>query len=726
MAITKEEYAVLEQALRSGELQGEEAENAAGLMAGFESESGGQPATPSAPEVSPQRQEINQLIGNAAEGVVAGTALLGGFGEMAYEVGQSVYDFAAGITGSETLANWAQKAQVSKENLHEATQQVAQDVASRVLGRPVEEREIASMAEDKQKMGKLMASIGLSMGGGAATAKVATGLITTAPRALAFGAADGALWGWLGSDTKATTTQERIDERLGTASLGAVLGVGANLVPSAFLGAKNFIGKKLAAAKQKGAGDAFALGDEFGVDITWGMASGSPTVQKMEADAAGDTAQEFLAKKGEDAVQAIASKLGIPYRPTNQLNKGFYSTVENVFKQFEKRVGQLKAVKNRTWDGHVQAAKDIAGDDKLYAPMDFRKAIMDVQTDMEGRALQEIPWSNEFRRLINEVDTATKSGGATIKQLDRWWKTVNRWKSADSGIISKADDISREFADSVKGQQQVLAGDLSASLKDSIGNAAEAQTGSTAGRALDRLRTARDQYIVDGRNVQSLEEQLGIVFGSSKGNPTALISNLQNTDPVLIRRAAGILRKADGGEALLEQLKQGVFEASRNVASAQAATNPAMAGTLDVQAFTQAFRTNVKRSTMAGLLTPEEEKTAVKGIALLRNILNGQVRAKGGIVQQTTLPLSIQDASINLISRDPGFMARLTAGAVARGKGIEQLMFTKDGINLLRRLQPRNATNLGKVSAGRNAATLVLMDMLKAGAITDFFQEGEQ
>ena len=50
---------------------------------------------------------------------------------------------------------------------------------------------------------------------------------------------------------------------------------------------------------------------------------------------------------------------------------------------------------------------------------------------------------------------------------------------------------------------------------------------------------------------------------------------------------------------------------------------------------------------------------------------------------QTQLPVDMQHIAINALSRDPGFMARMLAGALQRGSGVESLFFTKAGQDVL-------------------------------------------
>lgn len=723
MPMTEEKIAVLENAIRSGELQGEDLQLAAQTIADYRNVGNQESVTPTTDPAQMTEQELGRYIGDQfksmrAKGAVAVVSALGGAGEAAHEFGQAVFDIGANITGWGALERKANAIQQTQQNLHQATQEVGAEVASRILGRPVQVNEITDLAGSNQEIGRVLTQAGLMAGGGASTARLATGVITTAPRALAFGATDGAFWGWFGSNSDAGSLQQRVDERLGQAELGVVLGASANIIPSALMGAKNWLGRKLTSILESGAADNFRLADEFGVDISWGMASGSPTIQKMEADAAGDIAQEFLANQGDDVSKAIGQRLGIDVQPVEQAGAGFYRRMENVFEAFEKRLGMLRKIKNSAWDANMQAARDMAGDSKLFVPFRFRQGINDVMSDMEGRAMHDIPWSAEFKNLMRDVDEASKAGGATINQLDRWWKTVNRWKSADSGLL----DAANPFSQGVKGQQQVLAGDLARTLKDSFGEAAVARQGTDAGRAIQKLISARDQYVLDSKNIQALENQFGQAFGTSAGDPVALINKLGNADPAIIRRAAQAMKKVDGGEMVLEQIKRGIFEAARQAGAAKAATNPSMAGVIDVEAFTKAFSANSKRSALAGLLTPEEEKTAVEGINLLRNVLNGQTRAARGVVQKATLPIGLQEVAINAISRDPGFIARLAAGAVQRGSTLEKLMFTPEGINYLKRLQPKNAKDLGKWSIGRNTAIIGLAEALKTGSISDFME----
>jgi hypothetical protein len=128
------------------------------------------------------------------------------------------------------------------------------------------------------------------------------------------------------------------------------------------------------------------------------------------------------------------------------------------------------------------------------------------------------------------------------------------------------------------------------------------------------------------------------------------------------------------------------------------------------------------RSRMAGTLNARQELNMKAGIKLMRKILNeGEV--DGGVM--TKMVTNLENITINLVSRNPGFMARLLAGALSRGRGADWLFHSDEGIEILRALQPTRAKYPG-VDAKRNAAIILLNNMMYDGASNEQEMELKQ
>lgn len=708
MPISAQEYDILVSAIQGGEIPEQEMPKIAAML--DEYEAGGQQQAPEAP--MPEMSIGDKFKQEAAKLAVGTVGEVTGAGKAATGWGQAVVDLAANTFGGETLNRWAQNLQEHEVSVEQGGELLARDVASSILGYDVQPEEIAGIMGDTQKVGELVADVGAGFTGAGAALKA-----KSMASAIGIGAGEGAFWGYLMGDSDASSLEKRVDDRIGDAKLGAVLGGTLNFVPGTMLGLKNYLGKKLAQVKADGADEAFSLADEFGEQITWGMASGNPSIQKIEADAMGDTAQKFLAKKGEDISTSIGQKLGLDVQEIDKAGEGLYKRTNKVFEMFDRQVGQMKKQKNQIWDSHVAAAKDLGGDAGIYRPTDFLQSLHQVKDDLGTHFMVDPPLADEYLNLLHQVDAAVKGEGATIGQLDNWWKTVNRWKGADSGIM----DVENALSKSNKGVQQVLSGQLSSSLKASISSAAGASSGTAQGKALDILNNGRNGYSEAVRRISGLEGEFTAALGTKSGNPMAMIDKLSDADPLIVRRAVNTIKKMDGGHIIIDQLKGAIFESARHRASAAMLTKPGQAGDLDVAAFRQILGANTKRSAMAGILSKEEEKIATKGIKLLGNVLNGQISAKGGTVMKRTLPIGVQEIAINALSRDPGFMARLAAGAASRGKGLEGMLFTNEGLRTLRSIQPGAKKDMRKWARGRNAALAILAAQTENGVMTQHF-----
>lgn len=686
----------------------------------------GQAEQPAPPELSPEqardqalaeaRQSQQQLQAGTTANLIRGA---GGMANALNEVGQAGLDLVGWVTGSDTVKNWADKMDATQQDMDQASINIAQHVAGNIMGRAPSLEETAALTEKGKQAGEILGQIGIGGTGATATAAVAKGVLTTAPRVIAYGAADGALWGWLSGKSDYNSSAERVQERVGQSSLGGFLGGAFSAIPGILTSFKNWLGKNLGEAGDVAGRtqEAFKTADEFGVDINWGMASGRPTIQKLEADAMGDQAQFFLSKKGEEMSTAIANKLGVNLPDIETIGIGHYKKMTKIFDAFDEKVGKLKGIKNQNWDKQIAQARKLGGNKPLFDPQEFYGEIAAVQDDLARRVkTDKIPLSEEFGNILEEIKKAQAKGGASVDDIDGWWNVVNRWKAERSGLLAPDSPLG-----DAAGKQQVLAGKLSAALKRSV-DRARAGTPEEQ-QAIDFVKAARDSYHEQAKAIQTLEDSFGQAFGAKTGNPHEIINKLGDADPVIVRRAVKTIKTMDGGEALIQQLKSGIMESAAFKATKAAAGNPAQAGDLDVKAFVQAFSANSKRSALAGLISPEEEKLAQQGIGLLRNVLNGQVIAKGNVVAKTTLPANFSDLAINMVSQDPGFVARLAAGAVQRGKGIENLLFTKEGINLLRSLQPRNPTELGKWNRARHLAVVALSEHLRDGAADKAIEE---
>jgi hypothetical protein len=716
MPITQEEYQILDAELRAGGLQGENAQYAAQLMAEFENANQEEEETPSwtpfATKGIPQGQTAEEQQSQAIQQEAAGLSAMGGVQQAVSGMAQAVLDGVAGLTGSETVARWAEEEQAAGEELANSTQKLVSGYTRNVFGYDPDPQELEEFVTKHMEGGQLIGKMGLGMAGGLGTAKLAKPLLNTGMRVMGFSAADGALWAYLSGDSEAASAAARANERLGDVPVGLVLGAAGGSIPAIQAGFKNFMGRKFGAHSPEALA-AIRRSEEADVAITQGMATGDPELLKIEADAMGPYAQKFLAQKGEEVYTSLAQHLGVEAPDIAELGIGHADRIAKLLDKFDVSVAKMKATTNREWDSARKLAIETGGNAKIMTPNStvdrLRGVVEDLATSHNIDITEHI--SKEYSSVLREMMQSRAQGGATAPQLDRWWKVFNRWKDSDAGIIDPGSPFSKTATD----QQKKLAGTLVSSLKDDIDAAQRMAPGTVADDTLSILKAGREAYSNGRRAIQTYTEQLRSAFGTKAMAPDEFANKLAKADPAVIRRATESLRRLDGGQEIIDDMLGLGFEAS--VLKGTQRIGPMMAGDLNVADFANAFAANTRRSALSGLLTPEQETRALEGLKLMRNVLNGMEQAKGQVVRKTTLPMTFQDMSINLFSRDPGFMARLAAGAITRGKGADKFFHSDEGINYLRALQPKNVRDLGKWGIARNGATIGLLQMLQTGSL---------
>lgn len=675
--------------------------------------------------VSPEEETLVQKAQRVgAKTAAAAVSGLGGAGQFAYEFSQGIYDWAGNTFGLDWAKNQADRIEAVQQNLGVSTERVAAEFAGHVMGEPVPVEAVKDIAAKGQKFGENLSEMFTLGAVGAKTAMAAS----TLPRAIAANSAEGWLWGFLGSESEAPSSAKRFNDRLGEANLSAVMSAPFSLLPGAAITAKNVVGRFTSPViKSPAAQRMYSLADEYGVNGIITM-TGDPIAQKMGADAASRQAQETLAQQGVDAVKGIARKWAVKLPPAAKLGVGFNKRIQGIFDGLNAHIGQKQQIKNDQWTQTVKTAKDISNNKPVYAPTDFNQTVQDVLYDVGSMKYADLELSKGFKRLVNDVDQSVKSGGATVDQLDQWWKAINDWK-AHGGIVSPKD---HRFTSTMPFQQR-MAGKLSAAMKQSIDAAAQTQQGTTGGRAIGMLRSARDNYHESMKEINGLRASINDLMGNIHGSPEQLIKNLQSMDPLVARRIGNNIRQTEGGAIMLKRIQEAGLEAAALAATRTSRGLPGQAGWLDVQSFTENFSANVDRSIMAGLISKEQERYARDGIELMRNILNGQINAPRAVVRRNTLGAELSDIAINAVSRSKEFMARLAARALTKGKGADWLFYSKEGNDLLRSLQPKNVKDLGRWAAARNAGITAMMEFIKVGSMEDLadqvsvtLQEAEQ
>ncbi len=722
MPITADEHQTLITAIRSGDLSEDQALQAAQLVADYENSAQAAPeeASASVPEQPISEDPVEAMVqGLRGERTAYRESMAMGAYNSALEVGKAVYDFVGAVTGSEAIQGLSDRTQRAQRSAEDTAIELTQRTLTEAYGRPPTQEEVIDIAQGGAETGRLLGELGIGVGGGAATLPVKVG-----KAAIPLFAAEGALWGFLGGRSDKETTADRFDERIGHATVGGIMGLGFGVIPSAAVGIRNFFAKRAEEAMGRDGAEAFNRSREFNNWISFGQGTGSPLVQNIEGTAMGDVAQRKLAEQGTGAMEGIGKALGVETRPLEVAGTGGRAVMKRVLDTSQKRIRQLKGIKNDRWDSEIAAAEDLAGKDPVFTPIHTMREVNLVAEDVADTLKGNVDVSPAFKQTVAEMKAAHERGGATIKELDSWWRQFNDWKGAPGDRASAGGllDPSNPLESKNVSKQQVWAAQLSSRLSKDIANASRDAVQSDAAKSgLRVLQSARSNYNHYAGRIKDIEDALLESIGAGAKTPAQLLRSLQGIDPDQSRRAMAQIRKMDGGEVLVDDLKQGLWDATVDAAAGGPARKglPGQAGDVDVGALYDAFAHNTKRSVLAGVLTEEEEATAVRGITHLRDILNGQIRAKNNVVVKTVLPVGFQDALINTVSRDPGFMARLAGGAIQRGKGFEGMLFSEEGVKMLESLSPHKAFHFGKTAIGRNMATIGMVEMLKTGSAED-------
>lgn len=636
----------------------------------------------------------------AAPAAVAQGALnvAAGFGTGITEVGQAIADFA----GMDSAAEFFGK---REEAIKSGAAQATVDLAEGVMGRPLapkEQQDFVDLSAGTIGRSEMAARIGGALAGGAATfgAKTLAGGVT-------LGSLEGALTGALFSNTDKATIAERRADRTKDVILGGALGGAFGTIPAILAGGKNFVANQIAKWSTN-AEEGFRLADEFGVPVTLGQASGNPIVQELERQAAGEGAQTFLREQAEGLAQSVGARIGVPVRALDDVGEGLAQTVQTATNRVQGVVNAQKAARNTAWRDTLKQADTVSGGEGLYRPFDLLDELRSVTDDIVESTGGKLGVADPLKTLVKEVDQAVRGSGATAKNISSWLTRLEDFKRTGSGLLrGTSDEIGQDVAQGIyKGQAQVYAGRLSSRLNQSINSMQDAVAGTPLGDGITLVKQARANYAQASDAIRTIQSDFLGALGMN-GTPAQILNRLGNSDPAVVRNVMNLVEGMDGGAVFKQTLQDAMLEQAV-VAGTQGAVQKGFAtGAMDVRSFVDAFAQTSRRSVLSGITTPAQERVARRAIDLSRRILNEPAAAAATGVIKTTLPVNVQDVAINVLSRDPGFMARLVAGAVSRGKGAEWLFFNPQGIEALQSMRDI-AVRTPRVAATRNSSIIGL------------------
>jgi hypothetical protein len=312
------------------------------------------------------------------------------------------------------------------------------------------------------------------------------------------------------------------------------------------------------------------------------------------------------------------------------------------------------------------------------------------------------------------VDSAVAGGGATAKQIQNWLLRLNAAKGSGKGLIDSSDEGIRraitdgQFDDMVEG----YAGRLKAALDRSVDMAAQkGASNPMQEQAMGLIRKARSDYAAASGEIREIERGFLGALGIG-GTPTQILNTLGQADPAIVRSVMKTVDDISGSGIFRRDLRNAVFESAVDAGMQGAVRKGLRTGDLDIGSFAQAFSRNTRRSVLSGLQSPRQEAKALEGMRLMRAIVEEPSQNTVAGVIKTTLPVGVPDLAINVLSRDPGFMARLLAGAVSRGKGADWLFYSDQGRDILKSLRAQKVRT-PKWNAIRNTGIVSLATMMQ-------------
>lgn len=650
----------------------------------------------------------------------------GGMGRGAYEILTSTADALGDIPlagtllrkmGTEDLSQWSQE---KAKALTDATYNVSLDVLQEGFGRAFSEEEKQAHRaniEGRMQAGELIEKTAAAI---SPTKFIGMGKAKGLISGVALGAAEGAVTGALTADIdQDMTEEERASQRASGATLGAIIGAPVGAITGAYASVRNLIaGNVQKAVNEPATKQMFDIAEEFDIPITLGQASGNPSILATEANAGSKYAAAFLAEQGEALAPSIANRLNVVIPELKNIGKNITGRVGAAFRVLDDTVSDMKFIRQKAWTKAGKKAIEVSGDAPIMPVNQLQGRMQNIMEQIDNRFGGAAEMGTSFKRLFTEVQKAARNGGATAQEVSDWWLRINTMAEAagTSGFV-KASKLGEEIAGP---QLDVLAGALQRTMRESI-EAAPKSAG------MNLLRAQRGKWSEMSKSISNLNQGVMEVIGlNGKVTPDGVRRALDVLDVDEMQAAMAYIRKQKGGRLKIREIQGALVEDAAHQGLRAGADTPGMSGAMDVKTFLDALSDTTYRSRLAGVLDETQEATAVKGIELMRGILNEQAAASNRVLHRVIV--GAENVAINLVSRDPGFLARLTAGAIVRGKGADWLFYSKEGLEVLKSLHPQYM-KWGKTAAARQAAITLVTSMLADGAketVSDKQEMGQQ
>lgn len=461
----------------------------------------------------------------------------------------------------------------------------------------------------------------------------------------------------------------KLDDTLGGATTGAVLG----LVPSLAPAVKNVVGKGLARVAREGrTARRVASAEEALPNTTFSLAqrTGVPELAYLEHRAYNLDQVNFFADQTDQFIADAAQALGQPIRAGQTLGGD-----AAIFKRsMDDQIGNIRKNASKSWNYGMSKAATLAGPDTTIPIDNFKQAIREVidTAKAEARVRDTPPLKESY---IAHLESLLQKKAMTVQELNTSLRELTAIQGSNNPIAK---------ALGTKLRNDGIEADLDAIEKMP-----------TQQPAIQTLLETRAEYRRAMQAADALSEQAAYKLVGAE-NPAEMISNIKSFSRDKQVAVRDFLAK--NSPDLLRSLKQGVVD---DAVKQSGVIREAADAQQDLARFQNAvFDGDQFRA--SGLFSPAEVKRA-EGIADgLRVIQNN----RPGFGSAGT-PVAPEDVAINLISRSGPFMARFLTRALTGSKA-SQFFIDPEIYNLMTKM---NRSTTG--SATNLAARAALMSYLQ-------------
>lgn len=486
-----------------------------------------------------------------------------------------------------------------------------------------------------------------------------------------------------------------LGDRLGTFGAGAAVGGLIGAAPGAVVGSWNYL--------TKSARELFAdtntvanrkLLDDMGQQLyTVGQATNDPLILGLENDVVGPNRSamqwnqaQTVRQKWDEFLNTMAPRRAArgpletsgPRTSTTAPPSAIPMTrgeqAERARNALIARRAELSRMQDDTWNAGIKRVRAIAGDTPLLQPKNFLRvydeiiaaetnAILNPRASRMGRAFEA--GRNEVARMVKD--------GATADELNALLVRINKIHGGES----------RVFVEGTAEANQMIAARLKEALFDDIGTMS---LDPTKRQATMLLLMVRKRY----RDLKEAENYLAdttiarFVGAKDSPQPAAWLNFIRSGDPEDQAMMVKLLETAD--PAALRAARAEAVQAAWQAATTR--RGPAARNPFDLAKFSS----ELEKLTQGGLLNAEQKARAITTMDGIRQLVN--------LPPAPVAPAPLtgaEDITINAISRNPAFVARLIT-RLAEGKNLDRVLFTRQGQQAIRTLKTTTSASARAVA----------------------------